>query len=159
VAETAAGRPLVAASVWHRPAVTEVGHIALARRQANAAAALLRLGQLEAAWPVLRHTPAPDARSYLVRDLAPRGVEASALVKRFAEEKDDLARQALILALGEYSAEQLPRTQRLAIVTKLLECYRNDPNAGIHGAIDWLLRHGKEGPVPRKPGSFLRRRR
>ncbi len=32
---------------------------------------------------------------------------------------------------------------------KLLAWYRDDADAGIHGAIDWLLRHGKEGPIAR----------
>src|SRR5207244_3578816 len=35
------------------------------------------------------------------------------------------------------------------LVQKLLDWYCDDPDAGIHGAIDWLLRHGKEGPVAR----------
>ena len=35
------------------------------------------------------------------------------------------------------------------LVKKLLTWYRDDPDPGIHGAIDWLLRHGKEGPVAR----------
>ncbi len=128
----------------------EVERIALARRQAAAAAALMWLGRFEAALPVLRHTPTPDARSYLVRDLARRGVGAADVLKRLDEEKDASARRALILALGEYTAEQLPVGQRSALVPKLLDWYRNDPDAGVHGAIDWLLRHRTEGAVPRK---------
>jgi formylglycine-generating enzyme required for sulfatase activity len=141
---------LASASISHRTVVAEADRIVLARRQAGAAAALVRLGADEAAWRVLQHTPTPDARSYLVRDLAPRGVEAQALVRRLDEEKDASARRALILALGEYTAEQLPVEARAVLVPKLLNWYRHDPDAGIHGAIDWLLRHGKEGPVPRK---------
>jgi formylglycine-generating enzyme required for sulfatase activity len=143
---------LLVETVRHRTpeGAPEVERIALARRQANAAAALVRLGAPEAAWPVLRHTPTPDARSYLVRDLAHRGVEAAALARRLDEEKDVSARRAMILALGEYATEQLPDEARKALVTKLLYWYRHDPDAGIHGAIDWLLRHGREGPVARK---------
>ncbi len=129
---------------------SETERNSLARQQASAAAALLLLGDAKAAWPVLRHTPAPDARSHLVRDLSPRGVEATVLAKRLDEETDASARRALILALGEYTPEQLPAELRSALVPKLLAWYRGDPDPGVHGAVDWLLRHGKEGPAPRK---------
>jgi hypothetical protein len=35
-------------------------------------------------------------------------------------------------------------------VPLLLSWFREDPDPGIHAAIDWLLRHRQEGPVPRK---------
>jgi hypothetical protein len=38
---------------------------------------------------------------------------------------------------------------RQPLVQKLLAWYRDDPDPGIHGAIDWLLRHKKEGPHDR----------
>jgi formylglycine-generating enzyme required for sulfatase activity len=59
------------------------------------------------------------------------------------------ARRALILALGDYGPEQLPAEVRQPVVALLLRWYRDDPDPGVHGAIDWLLRHGKEGPTPR----------
>src|SRR5947209_3621385 len=102
----------MAASVWQRPVVAEKDRVALARRQANAAAALLRLDDAEPAWRLLRHTSQPDARSYLVRDLAPLGADAPAVVRRLEQEQDLSARRALILALGEYAAEQLPPNLR-----------------------------------------------
>jgi len=34
---------------------------------------------------------------------------------------------------------------RQRLVTRLLGWYREDADAGIHGTIDWLLRHSKEG--------------
>jgi formylglycine-generating enzyme required for sulfatase activity len=150
VAQVVEGKPALTASVWHRPLIAEADRAAQSRRTANAAAALVMLGQERAAWPVLRHTPTPDARNYLVRELAPRGVDAALLVRRLDEEKDVSARRALILALGEYGEQQLSEAKRGPLVGKLLDWYRNDPDAGIHGAIDWLLRHGKEGPVARK---------
>ena len=53
------------------------------------------------------------------------------------------------MALGEYGEKALPPSVRGPLVRKLLQWYRDDPDAGIHGAIDWLLRHGKEGPLGR----------
>ena len=59
------------------------------------------------------------------------------------------ARRGLILALGEFTGEQLPADVRGPATVQLLRWYRNDPDPGVHGAIDWLLRHGKEGDEPR----------
>jgi formylglycine-generating enzyme required for sulfatase activity len=130
--------------------VPESKRVAQAKRRAAAAAALLRLEQAEPAWAVLRHSPDPTARSYLVQRLAPLGVEAAAVAERLEAEKDVSVRRALVLALGEYGPEQLPQGLRARLVPRLLGWYRNDPDPGIHGAVDWLLRHAKEGPEPRK---------
>jgi formylglycine-generating enzyme required for sulfatase activity len=101
-------------------------------------------------WPLLRHCADPTARSYLVQRLAPLGIEAAAVAERLEVEPDVSARRALILALGEYGPEQLPEGLRNRLVPRLLEWYRDDPDPGIHGAVDWLLRHGREGPEKRK---------
>jgi formylglycine-generating enzyme required for sulfatase activity/serine/threonine protein kinase len=150
VAEVEPGQPLVTASVWHRPVVAEGDRIALASQQANGAAALLQLGDAERVWPLLQHSPYPDRRSYLVQRLAPLGIDATSLVQRLEEEQDVSARRTLVLALGEYTAEQMPAELRTRLVPRLLEWYRSDPDPGLHGAIDWLLRHAREGPEPRK---------
>jgi formylglycine-generating enzyme required for sulfatase activity len=55
-----------------------------------------------------------------------------------------------VLALGEFMPEQVPADLRARLVPRLLGWYRTDPDPGLHGAIDWLLRHNKEGPEPRK---------
>jgi formylglycine-generating enzyme required for sulfatase activity len=128
----------------------EAEQMALAKRQAVAAAALLRLGQPGPVWERLRHSPDPTARSYLVQRLAPLGVEAAAVAERLEAEKDVSARRALILALGESGPKQLPQEVRQRLVPLLLGWYHDDPDPGVHGAIDWLLRHAQEGPEPRK---------
>jgi hypothetical protein len=77
---------------------------ALAKRQANAAAVLLTLGESEPVWPLLRF-PAdgdPSARSYLVERLAGIGADPLALIRRFREEPDVSAKRALLIALGEF---------------------------------------------------------
>jgi formylglycine-generating enzyme required for sulfatase activity len=148
VAEIEPGRR-VSASLWYRPMIPEAARVTQASRRANAAAALLLLGRGEDAWPQLRHTPEPDTRSYLVERLDPLGVDARTLLLRLDAESDVSARRALILALGEFTGEQLPADVRAALVPRLLRWYRDDPDPGIHGAVDWLLRHSREGPVPR----------
>jgi formylglycine-generating enzyme required for sulfatase activity len=121
----------------------------LARRQAQAAVALLRLGEAEAVWPVFRHTPDPGRRTYLIQRLARLGAEPGPLVQRLAVESDVSARRALILSLGEFTDERLPAEVRQPLLDRLLAWYRDDPDPGLHAAIDWLLRQSKEGKTPR----------
>ena len=61
-------------------------------------------------------------------------------------DSEDLpARRALILSLGDLGREELPVDERAPLTTKLLELYRDDPDPGIHAAIEWLLRHSQQG--------------
>ena len=149
-AVVAEGQPPVTASVWQRPVVPEADRAAEAKRQATAAAALLLLGDDKDVWPLYRHSPDPTRRSYLLALAAPLGVEARRIAARLEDEPDVSARRALILALGDYGPEQLPADLRGRLTARLLGWYRDDPDPGIHGAVDWLLRNAKEGPEPRK---------
>jgi formylglycine-generating enzyme required for sulfatase activity len=122
----------------------------LARRQANAAVSLAALGHGEKVWPLLRHTPDPTRRSYLIDRLGPGGVEARALIERLSpgREPDVSARRALLLALAEFDPNQLLPAEREALAPRLLALYRDDPDPGIHGAAGWLLRHwGQQAKV------------
>ncbi len=136
VAETRPGKTLTTASVWQRPVVAERAREIQSPRQASAGLALLKLGRAEAVWPLLKHSAYPETRSRLVLGLAPAGVDVRVVVERLEGEADASIRQALILALGGYSAAALPPELR----QRLLYWYRDDPDPGIHGAIDWLLR-------------------
>jgi formylglycine-generating enzyme required for sulfatase activity len=109
----------------------------------------LRLGQVQRAWPLLKHSPYPEARSRLIHRLAPGGVDAGVLVEQLHREKEVSIRRALILALGEYKAEQMPTSLRERVIPTLRKWYRDDPDPGIRSAIDWLLRHAQEGPTAR----------
>jgi formylglycine-generating enzyme required for sulfatase activity len=113
---------------------------ALAYRQANAAVTLLHLGEEQAVWPLLIHSPDPTRRSYLLHHLGPYGVEARRLLTRLEAEQELSARRALLLALGEYLPEQLPAERREALVGRLRKLYAEDPDPGVHAAVKWLLR-------------------
>ncbi|MCC6419555.1 MAG: SUMF1/EgtB/PvdO family nonheme iron enzyme [Gemmataceae bacterium] len=125
---------------------------ALARRQAQAAVALLQLGRPEAVWPLLRHTPDPSRRTYLTLDLGRLGSDPDLILKHLAQgpKLDVSERRALISSLGEYGADQLPPDKQQEVVKLLLGWYRDDPDPGIHSMIDWLLRYGKRGAEPRR---------
>jgi formylglycine-generating enzyme required for sulfatase activity len=131
------------------PAKDQVERELRDRRRAAAAVTLLHLEDAERVWPLFQHTDQPEARSQLVWRTAPYGIDPNVLVRRLYEEQDVSARRALIAALGDFSKDRLPAEVRGPLTQKLLTWYRDDPDPGIHGAIDWLLRHNREGPAPR----------
>src|SRR5262249_34907340 len=55
-------------------------------------------------------------------------------------DNDISTRRALILALGTYGAVGLPVGEKEALGVRLLELYRQDPHARVHGAAEWTLR-------------------
>jgi serine/threonine protein kinase/formylglycine-generating enzyme required for sulfatase activity len=115
----------------------------LAKRQANAAVALLRMNQPEKVWPLLKHSPDPRVRSYLIDRLSPMGADAEVIVRRLDEEPDLTIRRALILSLGEFH-EKISAEDRKALLPKLQEMYRTASDPGLHAASEWLLRAWKE---------------
>ena len=89
------------------------------KRQANAAVALIRMGRTEKSWSLLKHSPDPSLRSYLVHRLGPLGVEPGLLIAKLDQESDVSIRRALILSLGEYGEGRLSTTERDAWTKKL----------------------------------------
>jgi formylglycine-generating enzyme required for sulfatase activity len=112
----------------------------LARRQGQMATALALLGESERIWPLFKHTDDPRARTELIHDLAWFRADSRLVIERLKTEPDISARRALVLALGEYPTDQVPADDRRALVSKLLAWYRDDPDPGVHGGVDWLLR-------------------
>src|SRR5262245_81922 len=93
-----------------------------ASRQANAAVALCMLGRPDAVWPLLRHSPDPAARSYLIHRLGLLGGDPGALVQRALDEeneRDVSARRALVLCLGEFGEDRLGKADREALAGRL----------------------------------------
>jgi formylglycine-generating enzyme required for sulfatase activity len=122
----------------------------LAKRQAQAAVVLLQLGQAQRVWPLLRHSPDPSRRTYLLHLLNRLGTEPAPIVRHLEMEQDVSARRALILSLGGFTGDQLSEEHQRIVVALLLEWYREDPDPGIHSAVDWLLGQGRQGKEPRK---------
>ena len=123
---------------------------ALAIRQAEAAIALLKLRRDSQVWTLLRYSSDNSRRSYFIHGAARLGVNPAIIIKRLQTETDVSVRRALILSLGEFTSEQLPESLRRPLIPKLLSWYRNDPDPGVHAAIDWLLRYGRQGETARK---------
>ncbi len=90
-ARTTSDGPLVSASVWHRPVVSEQVKDQLAERQARAAIALVRMGKADEVVPLLRHTPDPRLRSFIVNYLNPLGADPRIIAAEF-DRLDDVGR-------------------------------------------------------------------
>jgi hypothetical protein len=97
----------------------------MAKRQANAAVALFLMGRPDKVWPLLKHSPDPTVRSYLIDRIGPRGADAGAIVEQLQDERDVTIRRALILSLGEFGENDSPE----------MRCYP-DPTCPI-GGVNW----------------------
>jgi formylglycine-generating enzyme required for sulfatase activity len=117
---------------------------ARAQRQGQAAVTLLHLREAAPVWDLLQfhpeRQPDPRLRTYLIHRLSPLGADIATLVQRCREETDVSARRALILCLGAFAEDRWPGGLRQSLMGELLRAYSEDPDAGIHSAVDWLLR-------------------
>lgn len=118
----------------------------LAKRQANAAVALLRVNQPTKVWPLLQHSSDPRVRSYLIHRLGPLGADAKAILSRFDDDSDITAKRALILCLGEFGETELSHKNRERFTATLQEIYQTASDPGLHAAAEWLLKTWKQDP-------------
>jgi len=115
-----------------------------AKRQTNAAVALLGMGRPDKIWPLLKHSPDPRVRSYLIDRIGPRAVDAWAIIEQMQDERDVTIRRALILSLGEVGENDWLLHDRTVVIKKLQELYQTADDPGLHGSLEWLLRHWKQ---------------
>lgn len=162
----AAALPLLLREVQTKPSAraTENERDLMARRQANAAVLLLRLNEPELVWPLLRQHPDPSVRGHLIARCRRLGVSPMLLALQLEAERDTSARRALLLALGEYLPAEWPNETRTRLLSRLTAWYRDDPDPGIHSAVEWLLRYLGEdkrleaGTTPSPGGDGARER-
>jgi formylglycine-generating enzyme required for sulfatase activity len=145
------GLPVLITEVERKlpPDAAEQDKERLAKRQASAAVALLRMNHSEKVWPLLKRTGEPEdprVRSYLIHRFGPLGADAEVLVRRFQTEPDVTIRRALILSLGPEEFGEESWTAKELLVQQLQEIYRTAADTGLRAAAEWLLRqwHKKE---------------
>ena len=134
-----------------------VERVAFGQRRANAAVTLLRLGEREKVLPVFVMTDDPEALTQFMFRCRPREVGVESLLdclQLVSDAPQDRypknARYALLLALGEFSREQIPAARREALLMQLADWYGQDPSSGVHGAAGWLLRQWGQTEIARK---------
>jgi formylglycine-generating enzyme required for sulfatase activity len=116
-----------------------------AQRRANAAVALVRLGRADAAvWRMLEQGPDNETRSFLIHRFSELGANPDRLLEQWPKaltSADRSRARSLALALGEFPPESIPDTPLKQ--TLLDDCGRlltQDPDPGLHAAIEWLLK-------------------
>jgi hypothetical protein len=130
-------------------------------RQANAAVALMRLEDPQPVYQFLTVDRDPEALSQFIYRIRGREVSPSLLVKSFQElvklptpldpgerRQHTLRLYGMILGLGEFTADQLPATDRDGLIEQLSGMYGDHPSRVVHSALGWLLRRwGQEERV------------
>lgn len=135
-------------SAWQRPSPTE-GVAEAHRRQAVAAITLLQLGEADVAWNALEGSHGPDLLSHFSALAGPLGVKVEMIIEGLERRARPDLRRCLILALGELPAKDLPDRHRERLSKLLLAWFQDEPDPGVHGAIQWLFGHSTEGTAPR----------
>lgn len=121
--------------------------ITMGFRRANSALTMFRFGERDKAWNLFDWTDDPEAMTQFVFGCRPRGMPIGILLE-LLEKSEELptrhqsisARYSLMLAIGEYSFEEIPSELRNKLVEDLTAWYSQDPSSTIHGSAGWLLR-------------------
>lgn len=108
----------------------------LAMQKANSALVLLKLESSELVWPLFKDSPDPRLRSYLIHTLSRNSEEVDDIAARLRKETDVGVKQALVLCLGTF---ELSERQQASFVELLLKTYREESDAGLHSAAEWVL--------------------
>jgi serine/threonine protein kinase/formylglycine-generating enzyme required for sulfatase activity len=138
------GQELFDAELDKQPGATQEAKEQLAKRQANAAAALLRMDRADKVWPLFRQSEDPRLRSYLLHRLSPLGVDPHGVIQHLEHESDLSSRRVLLLSLGEFGEKAYAAGERDLLTDKLHDWYRNAADPGIHAAAEWVLRQWKQ---------------
>jgi hypothetical protein len=133
--------------------LSQFDRIRLGQQRANAAIALLRLGQRDSYFEALRTTDDPESLSQFVHRCRSWGVTPQELLESFkrcenlrgwasgaAKRLEARVMYALLLALGNYSLEEIPEESQAELLDRLRVLYAEDPAAAVHSASGWLLR-------------------
>jgi formylglycine-generating enzyme required for sulfatase activity/tetratricopeptide (TPR) repeat protein len=148
--------PLVTASVWHRPAVSEEARDYLAGRQVRAAASLIRLGQAGEVWPLLRHSSDPRLRSFIVNWLCLLGADPNTVAAELAR-LDSLPRPAERGAGGTplVGSGRRPGEGSSAPATAMNAILFDTETSTRRALILALGRYGRDGLSPSEREPFL----
>lgn len=136
-----AGNETRVSLVLHRPLVVDSQKEALASRQAAASTTLLQLHSSAGVWPMLR--PSTDSRvmSLFLDRLKNFAVSPRVILDELLQTDDAGQRYSLILAVGQMAkAGKLPKTEAAEISETFSQWYGDDPDAGVHGAIEWTMK-------------------
>ena len=110
------------------------------KRQSLAAVTLVQLGYGDVVWSLLKFSPDPSLRSFIIHHLGKLGTNHNILAARLEKETEVSIRRALIQSLGGLDVASIPPVDRSQIAQQLQALFVNDPDSGIHGSASWALR-------------------
>ena len=119
--------------------MSEEERIALGKHRARAAIALLACQDPESALQVFRFATDPESLTQFVYHSKDYGVAPDDLVKCLDHTNAVVPRYGLLLALSQYSIDDVGAKTADALKPKLADWYANDPSSAIHGATGALL--------------------
>jgi formylglycine-generating enzyme required for sulfatase activity len=111
----------------------------LLARQANAIETLLRLGETQPFWEHLAGDANPSLRTLLIDRIANVEPDWRRAFDLLEQRTNPRVRQALVMGLAAYPREQLEQASD-DLTERLFVLYKNDPDAGVHSAAEWLLK-------------------
>jgi serine/threonine protein kinase/formylglycine-generating enzyme required for sulfatase activity len=110
------------------------------QERANNVIALLQAGQLETANKELKQPARNGVRAHVIDRAAEARLNQSILFRTLLEENHPALLRTTILALADYGEGDIDQQTRNERARDLLRLYRNHPDAGVHGAIEYLMR-------------------
>lgn len=140
-------------SVWHRPYSTPAEFFENARRKANCAAALARLGSEEEAVSELGNRAQPELQTEVILALGSHHCDPRVLVKQLLKRRAADTQRGLLLALGHCDLSGTTEEERQQLQAAVGEFYGDKSNASLHQAARWCLEQWKATlpPLPHEP--------
>jgi eukaryotic-like serine/threonine-protein kinase len=108
--------------------------------RANIGIALFQMGKCVEAARLLQIAEDPTARTLMIHRMYPRVNPAQIIQQLNSAELEPSVCYCLLLALGEYDLSRLSQAELAKFKGDLLALYRDNPDAGVHGAAEWLAR-------------------
>ena len=109
-------------------------------QKANAAAMLVRLGDSNVVWPLLKFRPDPRLRSYVIENLGKDDALIGDFISKLKNEQDPDIRQALLLCIGQFDPTEMVQKEFGPLI---VETFKTDADSGVHSAAEWVLRNWK----------------
>lgn len=129
----------------------------LGQERASAAFTLIRMGHHEKIFDALRVIDDAETLTQFIHGCRNYDVTSNDLVKCLHLANDSRKSKhgeerriyngilyGLMLALGEFERNEIPKSELEMTIEKLKSWFRDDPSSGIHGASRWLLSKWRE---------------
>ena len=113
--------------------------------RANAVVGLLSLAEPGPALAWLEQSRDPRVRGHVIRRAGPSRMNPDVLESLIRDDPPPSALSAAVLALGGFGEDALSLRTRSELSVEFLELCQSHPDAGVHAALDWLLRKWNAG--------------